>query len=30
MAQFLDEVDELRDGVERLERRVARARNRAP
>ena len=25
MAQFLDEVDELRDGVERLERRVARA-----
>jgi ubiquinone biosynthesis accessory factor UbiJ len=30
MAQFLDEVDEFRDGVERLERRVARARNRAP
>ena len=29
MAQFLDEVDELRDGVERLERRVARLRGRA-
>lgn len=28
MAQFLDEVDELRDGVERLERRIARTRKR--
>jgi ubiquinone biosynthesis protein UbiJ len=30
MAQFLDDVDDLRDGVERLERRVARVRSRAP
>ena len=28
MAQFLDEVDELRDGVERLERKIARTRGR--